>query len=344
MKKQTQKNDQKTQISNLKIWMVFSILLCSLSISAQWTGSSQLIPRLPTDKVGIGTAAPNTNTYLHLYHEDCNPSYTNLLRLSKFANNAGVSEIGGQLFFDFSPIPTLGGGFGGGFGGGSISSHTLFDKIEGMTSYQDAQSALPVCLTKIHWDIDINPLSSSLYFRNVIEDMNTGNNILNKDVMILTNNNVTIKPELIAHDFVSTNSTITNATIQNATVTNFLGTPNFQKLSIGNLKASGTYNNYALSVDGSIVSKKAIVQISNWADKVFDKKYKLMSLKDIESYIQTNKHLPELPSEAEVVENGIDVGEMQKLQMQKIEELTLHLIEQEKKIEALEKKIGFTSK
>ena len=90
--------------------------------------------------------------------------------------------------------------------------------------------------------------------------------------------------------------------------------------------------------DGTIVSKKEIVQITSWADKVFSKDYKMLSLFELEKYVNQYTHLPEIPSEADVIKNGVDVAEMNKLLLQKVEELTLHLIELNKKIEKLEAK------
>lgn len=83
---------------------------------------------------------------------------------------------------------------------------------------------------------------------------------------------------------------------------------------------------------------------TNWSDFVFDKNYKLRSLAEVEKYINKNHHLPEIPSTEEVGKNGIDVAEMDAKLLQKIEELTLYVIEMKKenekqnaKIEALEK-------
>lgn len=73
----------------------------------------------------------------------------------------------------------------------------------------------------------------------------------------------------------------------------------------------------------------------NWCDYVFADDYKLMSLGKLEQYIKTYKHLPEVPSELEVKENGIAVTEMLQIQMKKIEELTLYTIQQQKEIEEL---------
>jgi hypothetical protein len=101
---------------------------------------------------------------------------------------------------------------------------------------------------------------------------------------------------------------------------------------------TGTHNNAMLHVDGKIACKEVIVLITNWADFVFDKNYKLMPLKEVEKYIKANKHLPNVPSALEVEENkGVDVGKTQITLLQKIEELTLYLIEQNKRLENLEK-------
>jgi hypothetical protein len=76
-----------------------------------------------------------------------------------------------------------------------------------------------------------------------------------------------------------------------------------------------------------------------WFDYVFYEDYKLMSLSELEQFIKTNKHLPEIPSEKEVKENGINLGEMQGKLLLKIEELTLYIIEQEKQLKELQRQI-----
>ena len=68
----------------------------------------------------------------------------------------------------------------------------------------------------------------------------------------------------------------------------------------------------------------------NWPDFVFADEYQLPSLSEVEKSIQLNKHLPGIPSAKEIHEEGINVGEMQKLMMQKIEELTLYVIDLQK--------------
>ena len=87
-----------------------------------------------------------------------------------------------------------------------------------------------------------------------------------------------------------------------------------------------------LSVNGTILSKKVRVSqaAADWPDYVFNKGYNLLSLDSVENFILKNKHLPNVSSAKEVNNNGIDLGENQKALLQKTEELTLYLIEQNK--------------
>jgi len=88
-----------------------------------------------------------------------------------------------------------------------------------------------------------------------------------------------------------------------------------------------------LAVEGTIAARRIkVTQSATWPDFVFEPEYKLPSLAELEAYIKANKHLPDVPSAAEVAKEGQDVGEMNRILLQKIEELTLHLIEQEKSI------------
>jgi hypothetical protein len=100
------------------------------------------------------------------------------------------------------------------------------------------------------------------------------------------------------------------------------------------------YGNGNTCIDGILKVKELYVQLNVWADYVFNKTYKPMPLKDLEQYILTNKHLPEVPSTADVVKNGVNIAENQTMLLKKIEELTLYVIDQNKKIEALEKQVN----
>ena len=98
--------------------------------------------------------------------------------------------------------------------------------------------------------------------------------------------------------------------------------------------------NYSLFVYGGIMTEEVNVKLSlTWADYVFAPDYKLLSLSETEQYIAKNKHLPNIPSADEVADQGVSLGEMSVLQMEKIEELTLHLIQVNKEKDALEKRM-----
>jgi len=91
----------------------------------------------------------------------------------------------------------------------------------------------------------------------------------------------------------------------------------------------------ALAVNGTITAKEVVVTLTGWADHVFNDDYKLMSLNELEKSIKIDKHLPGIPSADEVKKNGVSIGDMQAKLLQKVEELTLHVIEQNKKLENL---------
>lgn len=89
--------------------------------------------------------------------------------------------------------------------------------------------------------------------------------------------------------------------------------------------------NYSLFVKGGILAEEVRVSLKDtWADYVFKKDYKLPTLKDVENHIAQKGHLINVPSAEEVKNNGIELGEMAKIQQEKIEELTLYIIEQNK--------------
>lgn len=108
-----------------------------------------------------------------------------------------------------------------------------------------------------------------------------------------------------------------------------------------------TTGNYKMFVEGGIMTEKVKVALrssANWADYVFANDYKLMSLKEVEKFVKANKHLPGIDSAEVLAKNGLDVAEMQSKQMEKIEELTLYIIDQDKKLEAQAKAIEKNSK
>jgi len=109
------------------------------------------------------------------------------------------------------------------------------------------------------------------------------------------------------------------------------------RLSVG---TSTHATGYTLSVDGKIACEEVLVKdAGSWPDYVFHSDYKLMSINELEIEISNNGHLPGIPSAKEVEETGQQLGEMQKKLLEKIEELTLYIIQQENRIENLEAEI-----
>lgn len=92
---------------------------------------------------------------------------------------------------------------------------------------------------------------------------------------------------------------------------------------------------HKLSVNGTIQAKEVRVE-TGWADYVFGDDYKLMPIDDVAAYIKQNNHLPNIPSAQEIQENGLAVGAMQTKLMEKIEELTVYMIQVNKRVKVLE--------
>lgn len=108
-----------------------------------------------------------------------------------------------------------------------------------------------------------------------------------------------------------------------------------------------TPDGYKLFVEEGILTEKLKVSVkngSNWADYVFKEEYDLMPLDEVEAFVKENNHLPNIPSATEMVENGLDVAEMDAKLLEKVEELTLYIIEQNKKNEEQNAKLEEQSK
>jgi hypothetical protein len=109
------------------------------------------------------------------------------------------------------------------------------------------------------------------------------------------------------------------------------------QIVIGDLEpASG----YRLSVDGKIASEEILVDISgDWPDYVFEPHYDLLSLDEVRAYIRDVGHLPGLPGAEDVETSGIELGEMNRILVQKIEELTLYILDQDQRIKDLSEEV-----
>lgn len=96
---------------------------------------------------------------------------------------------------------------------------------------------------------------------------------------------------------------------------------------------------YKLAVEGKIRTREIRVDQDTWPDYVFGKDYRLMPLEEVKKHIKEKGHLPNIPSAEEVIAEGVELGEMNRLLLEKIEELTLYIIQQDRKMDRLESMI-----
>ncbi|MCJ8208814.1 hypothetical protein MUY27_03785 [Mucilaginibacter sp. RS28] len=109
----------------------------------------------------------------------------------------------------------------------------------------------------------------------------------------------------------------------------------------GNVGIGTTSPDQKLTVNGTIHASQVKVDTSiPVPDYVFKSGYRLKSLQDVKEYIDKNQHLPEIPSASQQEKEGVDLGKMNQLLLKKVEELTIYLIQQDKKIKMLQRKVN----
>jgi hypothetical protein len=128
----------------------------------------------------------------------------------------------------------------------------------------------------------------------------------------------------------------------------FQGTVNWAGFFEGNTHISGSVGigttdmaaGYTVSVNGKVACEELLIQdMLNWPDYVFNETYNLLPLDEVESCIRSEKHLPGMPSAKEIENTGVMIGDMQKKILEKVEELTLYAIDQDKQIRELHERV-----
>ena len=100
-------------------------------------------------------------------------------------------------------------------------------------------------------------------------------------------------------------------------------------------------SSYSLCVRGGIMTDKInIKNVNHWPDYVFSSNYLLMPLSDLKFFITENHHLPEVPSESDIMAEGIEIGDMQGILLKKVEEMTLYILQLQEQIDKLEQRIN----
>jgi hypothetical protein len=176
------------------------------------------------------------------------------------------------------------------------------------------------------------PLTAGYFSPYALSVYNTtkGREVLNiastGEVSVYTDNTAIIKPIVVNN--VTLGKNVFEVNIDGST---FIGTDRV---------VAGPHQNAMLNVggNGKIACKEVRVFTVNWADYVFEKNYKLLPLEELEIYYKENKHLPNLPTTKEIIANGNDLAKTDALLLEKIEELTLYIVELKKEINSLKQK------
>ena len=118
----------------------------------------------------------------------------------------------------------------------------------------------------------------------------------------------------------------------------------YGKLYVGTSSPPLSYKDYEVVICGRVLCDEVKVIPKGWCDNVFSEDYRLMSFKELVKYYRSNHHLPEIPSEEEVLGSGIEVGEMNRILLKKLEEAYLYLEESYNRIEELEQEVYYLKK
>ncbi|OWW23530.1 hypothetical protein B4Q04_20245 [Zobellia sp. OII3] len=161
------------------------------------------------------------------------------------------------------------------------------------------------------------------------------------DSLTVANGSLVIKFTQVANDpIVNAIELFKLENIDSGTTSNWTKSGSNIFYTLGNVGiGTGAITGYRLAVDGPVRAREVRVDTDNWPDYVFQKEYTLPTLDEVEKHIEEKGHLPNIPSANDVETNGIEVGEMNRLLLEKVEELTLYILNQDKQLK-LQKQIS----
>ncbi len=304
----------------------------STSTTLDWTASTDNVGvtqyQIRRNNVTVGTVAGNVTTYNATGLTASTAYNFNVVALDAAANVSPTSNT--------VQVTTLAGS------GGDTQAPTAPTNL--------AASNIGSTSLTLNWTASTDNVGVTNYriFRNNAFHGETGNNSTTYAVSGLAAS-TTYSFYVVALDAAGNTSNQSNSI--NATTTSGGGGEPYTTLNANlptvnwqsqNFYASGVVgigttpnSNFHLSVNGDIRAKEVVVE-SGWSDFVFEKDYYLAPLREVEQYIKENGHLKDIPSEADVRQNGVGLAEINTLLLQKIEELTLYMIDINKRIEKLE--------
>lgn len=297
------------------------------------------------NSVGIGTNSPSLSSKLHIFGSGS----SELLRLQN-NSSSGLSKF---IFYNdntanYATFTKYGSTYAGGYAGVT----TLFpfanlfafgNNNGGFLNVSSGNVGLAVYktgLTKLKFFIDYTSENVGIGGNNVPTTTIHFNNALAGDTLKITNS-TTGHTSSDGLEIRTTGNAASIINRENNTLS--LGTNNTSRMSIAadgkvSIGTVTTPTGYKLYVESGILTEKVKVALkssANWADYVFADNYNLKSLAEVEKYINEYNHLPGVPSAQEVVDNGLDLATMDAKLLEKIEELTLYMIQLKKEVEEL---------
>jgi hypothetical protein len=309
----------------MRIFLITTIAFLAISITckAQWTlGGSNIYPTIITNNVGIGTTTPESgqrldvNGFTSFGTQGSARIYMGTTDATHAFIQARDNTVNQNLTFF-----------------GSAYNFTTGNVGVGIANPTSKFAVAPTSANNsIDQTIGVIQASGATGFGGYIGQRVVSSNT-RQGLAVSGTSSLTLNAQNYNIDFI--NGAITPATDVNLSM---------RITATGNVGIGTASPDQKLTVNGTIHSKSVVVDVNIFPDYVFNKGYTLPLITDIKTYIDKNHHLPEMPSAAEVAKDGLNLGEMNKLLVKKVEELTLYLIEQQKTNQSLQHQIDGLTK